>query len=37
MVIVTVCADGSSTPPTVILKGQAFQVKWTQGNPANAL
>ena len=36
MVIVTVYADGSSTPPAVILKGQAFQVKWKQDNPANA-
>lgn len=35
-VIVTICADGTSTPPAVIFKGQAFQVKWKQDNPANA-
>jgi hypothetical protein len=35
-VIVTVCADGTSTPPAVIFKGQGFQVKWKQNNPANA-
>ena len=36
-VIVTVCANGSLTPPAMIFKGQAFQVKWKQDNPANAL
>jgi len=36
-VIVTICADGTSIPPAVIFKGQAFQVKWDQNNPANAL
>jgi len=35
-VIVTICADGTTTPPAVIFKGQAFQVKWKQDNPANA-
>ena len=35
-VIVTICADGSSTPPDVIYKGKGFQVKWKQDNPANA-
>jgi hypothetical protein len=35
-VIVTVCADGTSIPPAVIFKGQGFQVKWKQDNPANA-
>jgi hypothetical protein len=35
-VIVTICADGTSTHPAVIFKGRAFQVKWKQDNPANA-
>ena len=35
-VIVTVCADGTSSPPAVIFKGQGYQVKWKQDNPANA-
>jgi hypothetical protein len=35
-VIVTVCADGTSTPPAVIFKGKGYQVKWKQDNPANA-
>lgn len=35
-VIVTICADGTTTPPAVIFKGQAFQVKWQQDNPVNA-
>ena len=26
-VIVTICADGTSLPPAVLFKGQAFQVK----------
>ena len=26
-IIVTICADGTSTPPTVIFKGSAYQVK----------
>lgn len=34
--IVTICADGSASPPAVIFKGQAFQVSWRQNNPANA-
>jgi hypothetical protein len=36
-VIVTICADGTATHPAVILKGNAYQVKWKQDNPANAL
>ena len=36
-VIVTICADGTTTPPAVIFKGNAYQVKWKQDNPANAL
>ena len=36
-VLVNICADGSSTPPAVIFKGNAYQVKWQQNNPANAL
>lgn len=36
-VIVTICADGTSTPPAVIFEGQAYQVLRKQNNPANAL
>lgn len=35
-VIVTICADGTSTPPAVIFKGKGYQVQWKQNNPANA-
>jgi hypothetical protein len=35
-VLVTICADGTSTAPAVIFKGAAYQVKWNQENPANA-
>lgn len=35
-VIVTVCADGTPTPPAMIFKGKGYQVKWKQDNPANA-
>ncbi|KIJ15704.1 hypothetical protein PAXINDRAFT_162817 [Paxillus involutus ATCC 200175] len=35
-VIVTICADGMATAPSVIFKGSAFQVKWNQENPVNA-
>lgn len=34
-VIVTVCANGTATPPAVIFKGQGFQMKWKQDNPSN--
>ncbi len=34
-VLVTICADGTSTPPAVIMKGSAYQVKWKQDNPTN--
>jgi hypothetical protein len=34
--IVTICADGTSTPPAVIFKGNAYQVKWGENNPLNA-
>lgn len=36
-VIVTICADGSALPPTVIFKGKALQVSWLQDNPANVV
>jgi hypothetical protein len=36
-IIVTICADGTSTPPTVIFKGSAYQVSWGENNPLNAL
>jgi hypothetical protein len=35
-VIVTICADGTSSPPAIIFKGNAYQAKWKQDNPANA-
>jgi hypothetical protein len=35
-VIVTICADGTSIPPTVIFKGAAYQVSWGDDNPLNA-
>jgi hypothetical protein len=35
-VIVTICADGTSTAPAVIFKGEGFQSSWKQNNPANA-
>lgn len=35
-VIVTICADGTSIPPAVIFKGQAFLARWEQENPLGA-
>ncbi|EIW58642.1 DDE-domain-containing protein, partial [Trametes versicolor FP-101664 SS1] len=35
-VLVTICADGSSIPPAVIYKGEAYQAAWKQDNPLNA-
>lgn len=35
-VIATICADGSSLPPTVIFKGKHYQVRWAQNNPLKA-
>jgi len=35
-VLVTICADGTSTPPAVIFKGAAYQVSWANNNPLNA-
>jgi len=35
-VLPTICADGTSVPPTVIYKGEAFQTKWLQDNPLDA-
>lgn len=35
-VIVTICADGTSTPPAVIFKGSAYQASWAENNPLNA-
>ncbi|KAH9165070.1 hypothetical protein EDB89DRAFT_1858704, partial [Lactarius sanguifluus] len=32
-VLPTICADGTTLPPTVIYKGESFQVKWLQNNP----
>ena len=36
-VIVMICTDGTSTPPAAIFKGSAYQVKWGENNPLNAL
>ncbi|CAA7271085.1 unnamed protein product [Cyclocybe aegerita] len=35
-VLVTICADGTAIPPTVIFKGEALQVGWGDNNPLNA-
>lgn len=35
-IIVTICADGTTSSPAVIFKGNAYQVKWKQDNPAHA-
>jgi len=35
-VIVTICADGTSIPPTVIFKGAAYKVSWGDNNPLKA-
>ena len=35
-VIVNIAADGSSVPPAVIFKGQAFLASWEQDNPLKA-
>ena len=36
-IIVTICADGTLLPPSVIFKGESFQTSWRQNNPLNAL
>ncbi|KAG9101529.1 hypothetical protein FS749_006099 [Ceratobasidium sp. UAMH 11750] len=36
-VIATICADGTSLPPTVIFKGKHYLLRWDQDNPLNAL
>ncbi len=35
-VIATICADGTSLPPAVVFKGDAYQVNWKQDNPLKA-
>jgi hypothetical protein len=35
-VILTICPDGTALRPSVIFKGQAYNVKWDQANPTNA-
>ena len=35
-VIITICADGSTTPPAVIFKGSAYNIKWGDDNSLNA-
>ena len=37
MVIVTICADGTAIPPTVIFKGAAYQVSLGDYNTLNAI
>ena len=32
----TICADGTTTPPATIFKGNVYQVKWGENNPLNA-
>lgn len=34
--LVVICGDGTTTPPLVIYKGEAFQASWKQDNPLNA-
>ncbi|PPQ94161.1 hypothetical protein CVT25_004429, partial [Psilocybe cyanescens] len=34
--IVTICADGTTIPPSVIFKGNAYNVRWGDNNPLNA-
>jgi hypothetical protein len=34
-VILTICADGTKLQPSVIFKGQAYNIKWDQENPTN--
>ena len=36
-VLVTIGVDGTSLAPAVIFKGKAYQPKWNQENPTNAL
>jgi len=35
-VICTICADGTSVPPGIIFKGQAYNIKWAGNNPLDA-
>jgi hypothetical protein len=35
-VMVTICADGETIPPTVIYKGQSFSTTWHEGNDLKA-
>lgn len=35
-VLVTICGDGSSIPPAVIFKGEAYHTSWKQNNPLHA-
>ncbi len=35
-ILPTICGDGTSVPPTVIYKDEAFQTKWLQENPLDA-
>jgi hypothetical protein len=34
--IVTICADGTSLPPMLIMKGSSYMVRWAQNNPLKA-
>ena len=35
-VIVPICTDGTTIPPSVIIKAKAYQVRWMDNNPAHA-
>lgn len=35
-IIITIGADGTALPPTILFAGKGFLVKWKQNNPANA-
>ncbi|KZV67728.1 DDE-domain-containing protein [Peniophora sp. CONT] len=35
-VIATILADGTTIPPSVIYKGDGYQVRWSENNPLNA-
>ena len=36
-VIVTVCTNGTTIPPTMIFKTKGYQMKWKQDNPENTV
>ena len=36
-VLPCICADGTSIPPLVILKGSSYMVKWKENDPLKAM